>query len=208
MTDIEYDMQYLDSLTIKKINRLDMNKFIDITKEIIQGINYEVSYDRLNNFSNLIHNYIGEDNSLTFYREIRYLINKGIFNKLSKKFKAEMLELGFSQEKVDVFCDLLKNSIETFNEFNKNQDKYNVVELKDFQVKTEMPVNFSNYPLQSSNVVNNVNNDMKKQHLIFNFVTSDNKSETKNLIFQMDKSQLGSFYEEIEKIQEKLDKLY
>jgi len=218
MTDTEYDMQYLDVLTISKINKLEMNKFIDITKEIIQGLNYNVSFDKLNNFSTLIQNYIGEANSLTFYRELRYLINKGVFNKISKKFKADLLELGFSQEKIDVFCDLLKNYIESFNEFNKQEEKSNLYELKDFQVKTEMPVNYTNYPIKTENIVNVTNNDMKKQNLIFNFVTTDKnkssetekseKSETKNLIFEMDKTQLSSFYEEIEKIQEKLDKLY
>ena len=70
-----------------------------------------------------------------------------------------------------------------------------------------MPVNFSNYPLKSDRM-NISNNDMKKQNLILNFEIKDENNNSKNLMFEMDKVQLSTFYEEIEKIQEKLDKLY
>ena len=207
MTETEYDMQYLDTLTINRINKLDMNKFIDIIKDILQGLNYDVKFDKLNSFSTLIQNYVGESNSLTFYREIRYLINKGVFNKLSKKFKTDLLQLGFTQEKIDVFSDLVKDYIVLFNEENKQQEKSNICELKDFIITTEMPVNFSNYQFKSDKM-NTTNNDMKKQNLLFNFEAKDGNNNSKNLMFEMDKVQLSTFYEEIEKIQEKLDKLY
>ncbi len=77
--------------------------------------------------------------------------------------------------------------------------------LKDFQINTEMPVSYSNYEV-SSQYKEAKNVDYKKQQINFNFTVHDGSD--KEIFFSMNKGQLLNFYEEIEKIQEKLDKLY
>jgi hypothetical protein len=67
-----------------------------------------------------------------------------------------------------------------------------------------MPVINTNYKIKTES---SMNDDVKKQNLIINF-NLQSESGLNNLFFEMNKAQLINFYEEIEKIQEKLDKLY
>ena len=65
--------------------------------------------------------------------------------------------------------------------------------VKDIQITTNMPVYTSNYNISTDGA------DLKKQKILLKI---DFKNDNSSLI-EMNKNQLYSFYEEIEKIQEK-----
>jgi regulatory protein YycI of two-component signal transduction system YycFG len=98
---------------------------------------------------------------------------------------------------------MIKIDIDNLNEKLKNSGLN--CYLKDFQINTEMPVSYSNYEVSPVNK-DAKNVDYKKQQINFNFTVHDGSD--KEIFFNMNKGQLLNFYEEIEKIQEKLDKLY
>ena len=143
-------------------------------------------------------------NPLIIFRKLKSLVHCCIYNRFSKKFKNDMLTLGFKQDKLDILSDLVKLNIESLNDKLKISEMTSY--LKDFQIKTEMPISFTNYKTATNN--NDIQNiDYKKQCLNMN-LTIHHNSENKEVFFEVSKSQLLNFYEEIEKIQEKIDKLY
>ena len=68
---------------------------------------------------------------------------------------------------------------------------------------TEMPIHYSDYKIYNEE---NRNDDIKKQNLFINFKLSEGDKEN-NCLLSIDKEKLIGMYEQIEKLQEKLDKL-
>lgn len=208
MNEVEIDQTYLDESFINLINNLENEKLAGIVNYILE--NFESSFDqeKLANFTKVITALCLDVDSNKFLRQLRYLINKGTYNRLFKKFKNDLLSINLSEEKIDLMIDIQRNYLEKINQINKKEKSKignsNYTILKDFEVKTEMPVFNTNYKIKNEK---SMNNDIKKQNLILNLKLQDEVGPN-NLILQMDKAQLINFYEEIEKIQEKLDKLY
>jgi len=196
---------YFDTQFIQNMNELENYHFSQLISLVIENLSYDINHEKLSYISKIFHTIFAvEKNPLNIYRKLKSLIHCCIYNRFSKKFKNEMLTLGFKQDKLDILCDLVKPNIDSLN------DKLKISELtsylKDFEIKTEMPISFTNYKISTENKdIQNI--DYKKQSLNMN-LTINNNRENKEIFFEISKSQLLSFFEEIEKIQEKLDKLY
>ena len=51
-----------------------------------------------------------------FIRQLKYLFNKGIYGRINKKHKAELIELGIAPEKMEIICDVEKKYFENIGE--------------------------------------------------------------------------------------------
>lgn len=193
---------YFDSQFVAVINDLENSRYSQIISLVIENISYEIDHEKLANMNKIFNSIFSVEKSpLIFYRKLKSLVHCCVYNRFSKKFKNDLLGLGFKQDKLDILCDLVKIDIENLNEKLKNSGLNSY--LKDFSINTEMPVSYTSYEVSSKD---SKNVDYKKQYLNINF--SVHEENDKEIFFNMNKGQLLNFYEEIEKIQEKLDKLY
>ena len=195
---------YFDQNFIDGMNEIENSRFSQIIQLVIESVSFEANHEKLTNVSKIFNSiFAAEKTPLAIYRKLKSLVHFCVYNRFSKKFKNDMLTLGLKQEKIDILCDLVKIDIDNLNDKLKNTEL--TAYLQDFEIKTEMPVSSTNYQV-SSESKSTPNIDYKKQSLNINFTIHDGGN--KELFFSLEKGQLVNFYEEIEKIQEKLDKLY
>ncbi len=230
---------YLDTTFINLINNLEIENFSNILIYFIENYSSIYNEENFENFSRIISSEIKSEIPLkNIWRQIKYLINQGVYSRLSKAFLNNLLSLGFSEEKLNTLREIQKKNLDKIIQIlNKDQVHIdsNIIKGKnriiDVEIKTEMPSFTTNYNYMNE-FDDNENEDIKKQNLHLNFVLDRNtssennikneekfkKSETgngnllglelfQNLSIKMNKNQLVSFYEQIEKIQESLDKL-
>ena len=199
MDENEIDKIYIDELFINDINSIDIDRYSSLISFIIENYTEEISNDKLAYITNIISSIFGHDsNSTNIYRKLKYLINKGIYNRFTKKYKLDLLNIGFDENKIDEIINIAKETPSLGELYKSTKSNTNI--LKDVQITTNMPVYSSNYNIDPAKD----GSDIKKQKLLIKF---DYSSDTSSLI-EMNKNQLFTFYQEIEKIQEKLDKLY
>jgi hypothetical protein len=200
MEEVEIDSLYLDGDFIYKLNDLGVEKLSGLVNAVLDIYEEDLNNEKLTYITKVISNLIGQDiDGLDFFRKLRYLIKKGVYNRWSKKFKSDLLELGFAEGGVDNVIESAKEYLDKLNEVSRKQntpDSY----IKDFELTTEMPIYNNNLNHQELN-------DTKKQNIVLKLDIENKGYKEKNLI-SMNKGQLVSFYKEIERIQEKLDKLY
>ena len=195
---------YFDSQFVIVLNDLENSRYSQIISLVIESVSFEIDHEKLANINKIFNSIFPlEKNPVIIYRKLKSLVHCCVYNRFSKKFKNDLLALGFRQDKIDIMCDMIKIDIDNLNEKLKNSGLNSY--LKDFQINTEMPVSYSNYEVSPVNK-DAKNVDYKKQQINFNFTVHDGSD--KEIFFNMNKGQLLNFYEEIEKIQEKLDKLY
>lgn len=241
------DANYVDENFINLINELKQENFTSLFTYFVDNHNSITTQTDFSEFIKILNSeFKTEIYFANFYRQIKYLINKGVYYRLSKKFLMELISLGFSEEKVASMRDIQKASLDKLLEINNKAEKdsnNNLIKgvntIIDVEVKTEMPsynTNYETFKLDNENI--GINEDIKKQNVYINFKlerqhfgennliksnqlnNSINKGfETnstvkiceiglfQNLNIKMNKVQLASFYQEIEKIQENLDKL-
>lgn len=204
MTDTEIDKEYLDEAFIERINNTENDSLSSLINILLQNYDTEYSYEKIEKFNNLCKTvYANEINAEHFLRQLKYLFNKGIYGRINKKFKSDLVGLGVQQEKVEIIADAAKKFYEDNLKKNEEKAKNECYHVKDFDMFTEMPVHYSDYKIY---VEENRNDDIKKQNLFMNFrLCDDNKEE--NCVLSIDKEKLIGLYEQVEKIQEKLDKL-
>ena len=146
------------------------------------------------------------DDDLTFehfIRQLKYLFNKGIYGRINKRHKAELIELGLTPEKMEIISEAEKKYFEGNLEKNEEEEKKQICTLKDFDMMTEMPVVDTNYRAM---VDDEKNIDFKKQKLLINLrLNKDGKD--KREVIQVDKTKLIGLFSQMEKLQEELDKL-
>lgn len=205
MNEYELDKSYLDDNFISKINNLDNENLSGLFNLILDDLTNEINNEKISSINNIISALFGNEiNSTLFFRQAKYLINKGLYNRLSKKYRNDLLSLNFNQEKTDLLIELMKTYIDKIAEINKKSEMKEDI-VKDFEIQTTMPVYTTNYHIKEEKL----NEDYKKQTLTLKLeLENKNSNNNKELFIEMNKSQLVNFYEEIEKIQEKLDKLY
>ncbi len=215
MKELEIDQNYLDENFIRSVNSLEEEKFNQFVNYFVDKYEDDTDQEKISHYSKIISSLFGSQVVLDpnhFYRQVKYLINKAIYNRVSKKFKNDLLSIEMAEGKIDIIIEAVKLNLERINSANKSNDQIsNNLIVTDFEMRTEMPVSTSNYEL--SNEAGALNDDAKKQNLIikFNLKSKSNEDEkicNSSLAFQMDKTKLIDFYEQVEKIQEKLDKLY
>jgi hypothetical protein len=199
MYENEIDKAYIDETLIKDLNSIDDERFTTLISLIIESYNEEIANDRLVYITNIISTIFGHEiNASNIYRKIKYLINIGIFNRFTKKYKNDLLNLNLDENRADEIITIAKENPSIGEIYKLNKTNNNI--LKDVQITTNMPVYTSNYNINATED----GSDLKKQKIMFKF---DYTSDSSTLV-EMNKSQFFSFYQEIEKIQEKLDKLY
>jgi len=216
MNELEIDRYYFDSEFINIINNADKEKLETFTKYVLENYSYENDFNKISSIQTIIMAFFGNDiDAINFYRQMKYLINKGCHNRLMKKFKNDLINLNFEENRVELIVELMKNYYEKIVDLQKKEELSTNPSIINFEIKTEIPVANTCYKIL--NEKNEINRDLKKQNISIKFKlekndSCENVSSSKNLndemIIQMDKSQLVDFYAEIEKIQEKLDLLY
>ena len=198
------DKEYLEQVFINCINSTDNETLRNLCNVYLSTYKTENNYEDLEKLNNECRSIL--DNELAvehFIRQLKYLFNKGIYGRINKKHKAELIELGIAPEKMEIICDVEKKYFENNLEKNEEDDKKQISTLKDFDMLTEMPVFDTDY---KAVVDEEKNYDFKKQNLIINLrLNKDGKD--KREIIQVDKTKLIGLFSQMEKLQEELDKL-
>jgi hypothetical protein len=214
MNELEIDKTYLDIKFVNIINNSQIERLESFFNYVLENFSLENTYDKIFSIHEIISEIFGNNiDASHFYRQVKYLINKGCYNRLLKKFKNDLINLNLEESRVDLIIDLIKNYYEKIIEIQKKEELNTNKSIVSFEVLTEMPVVNTNYKILNEN--GEFNKDLRKQDILLklkidsNFSDEETKIENnEDIIIQMDKTKLVSFYEEIEKIQEKLDLLY
>ena len=198
------DKEYLDNAFIAQLNSIDNESLQNLCNFVLSTYKTEYNYEDLEKLNQECQTIIDNElNIENFIRQLKYLFNKGIYGRINKKHKAELIELGLSPEKMELLCEVEKRYFELNLEKNENEDKKQIMNLKDFDMITEMPVVDTKY---NSMIDGEKNEDFKKQQLLINLRLNKN-GEDKREVIQVDKTKLIGLFSQIEKLQEQLDKL-
>ena len=198
------DKEYLDTVFINQLNGIDNDSFKNLCNYFLNNYKTQNNYEDLDKLHQECQSIIDNDlNTEHFVRQLKYLFNKGIYGRINKKHKADLIELGFTPEKMEILCEIEKKYYEKNLEKTEDEDKAQILTLKDFDMLTDMPVVDTKY---NTMVDGEPNNDFKKQKLILNLRLNKN-GEDKREVIQVDKNKLIGLFSQIEKLQEQLDKL-
>ena len=197
------DKDYLDEVFIKRINNTETNSLLSLVKLLLENYKTELNYEQIQYFSDQFKSLYDEQDVDNFIRQLKYLINKGIYNRITKRYKSDLIELGIEPEKVEAISNLQKQYQEINFDKNEKNVKNNTIYLKDFDMYTEMPVHYSDYKISKEE---QENYDIKKQNLILNLNLSNGEKE-EHKIFEIDKLKMINLFEKVEQIQEYLDKI-
>ena len=102
---------YLDEVFIKRINNTDTNSLLSLVKLLLENYKTELNYEQIQYFSDQFKSLYDEQDVDNFIRQLKYLINKGIYNRITKRYKNELIELGIEQEKVEAISNLQKQYV-------------------------------------------------------------------------------------------------
>ncbi len=197
MNETEIDAVYLDGKFVMTVNSIDEENFDLVIKFVLENYEETIEANLLASVERVIKSLITQDHdSLNLYRQFKYLVNKAVYNRLSKKFKNDILAIGIQEDKIDKIIELVRVYIDNISKGGVERNT-----IKDFEIKTQMPVYKSEYNLKKNNI--SPNEDVNKQNVLIKF-----NLEKEILFLEMDKIDMTNFYEQVEKIQEKLDKLY
>ena len=200
----DIDKEYLDTAFINQLNGIDNESLKNLCNLYLSTYKTEYNYEDLEKLNHECQSVIDNDLNIEhFIRQLKYLFNKGIYGRINKKHKSELIELGLSPEKMEILCEVEKKYFEKNLENNENEDKKNILTLKDFDMMTEMPVVDTKY---NTMVDGEKNVDFKKQKLLINLRLNRN-GEDKREVIQVDKTKLIGLFSQMEKLQEQLDKL-
>ena len=204
MSDENIDKEYLDTSFINLINSIDVESLKNLCNFVLSTYKTQYNYEDLEKLNQECQAIIDNDLNIEhFIRQLKYLFNKGIYGRINKKHKAELIELGISPEKMEIICEVEKKYFEVNLEKNEDEDKNQIMTLKDFDMITEMPVVDTQY---NTMVDDDKNEDFKKQNVLINLRLNKN-GEDKREIIQVDKTKLIGLFTQMEKLQEQLDKL-
>ena len=204
MSDENIDKEYLDTSFINLINSIDVESLKNLCNFVLSTYKTQYNYEDLEKLNQECQAIIDNDLNIEhFIRQLKYLFNKGIYGRINKKHKAELIELGISPEKMEIICEVEKKYFEINLEKNEDEDKNQIMTLKDFDMITEMPVVDTQY---NTMVDDDKNEDFKKQNVLINLRLNKN-GEDKREVIQVDKKKLIGLFSQIEKLQEQLDKL-
>ena len=198
------DKDYLDPQFITCINSIDNDSLKNLSYLFLSTYKTEYTYDDLDRLKQECQSILENELSIEhFLRQLKYLFNKGIYGRINKRHKADLIELGITPEKVEVISETEKKFFEQNLEKNEEDDKKQICTLKDFDMMTEMPVVDTDYRAMEDE---EKNVDFKKQKLIINLRLNKNGKDKREVI-QVDKTKLIGLFSQMEKLQEELDKL-
>ena len=204
MAEESLDKEYIDTAFMNQLNAIDNESLKNLSTLILSTYKTEYNYEDLEKLNQECSSLIDNDlNTEHFLRQLKYLFNKGIYSKINKRYKAELIELGMSPEKMEILCEIEKQYFDANLEKNEEEDKNQILTLKDFDMITEMPVVDTQY---NTMVDGEKNEDFKKQKLFINLRLNKNGKDKREVI-QVDKTKLIGLFSQMEKLQEQLDKL-
>ena len=204
MSGDNIDKEYLDTAFFTQLNSIDNESLKNLCNLFLSTYKTQYNYEDLEKLNQECQSIIDNDLNIEhFIRQLKYLFNKGIYGRINKKHKAELIELGVAPDKMEIICEIEKKFFELNLEKNEEEDKKQILTLKDFDMITEMPVVDTNY---KSMVDGEKNDDFKKQQLLINLRLNKN-GEDKREVIQVDKTKLIGLFSQMEKLQEQLDKL-
>ena len=141
MSGENIDKEYLDSAFISQINSIDDESLKNLCNFVLSTYKTEYNYEDLEKLNQECQSIIDNDlNIENFIRQLKYLFNKGIYGRINKKHKAQLIELGLTPEKMELISEMEKKYFELNLEKNDNEEKNQILTLKDFDMLTEMPV--------------------------------------------------------------------
>ena len=204
MSGENIDKEYLDSAFVSQLNSIDDESLKHLCNYVLSTYKTEYNYEDMEKLNQECQSIIDNDlNIENFIRQLKYLFNKGIYGRINKKHKAQLLELGLTPEKMEIISEMEKQYFELNLEKNDNEEKNQILTLKDFDMLTEMPVVDTKY---NTMVDGEKNEDFKKQKLYINLRLNKNGKDKREVI-QVDKTKLIGLFSQMEKLQEELDKL-
>ena len=204
MSGDNIDKDYIDTAFINLLNNIDNDSLKNLCNVFLSTYKTQYNYEDLEKLNQECQSIIDNDLNIEhFIRQLKYLFNKGIYGRINKKHKAELIELGVAPDKMEIICEVEKKFFDLNLEKNEEEDKKQILTLKDFDMITEMPVVDTNY---KSMVDGEKNEDIKKQQLLINLRLNKN-GEDKREVIQVDKTKLIGLFSQMEKLQEQLDKL-
>ena len=198
------DKDYLDPSFINMLNSIDNDSLRNLCNLFLSTYKTEYTYEDLDKLEQECQSILDDELSIeNFIRQLKYLFNKGIYGRINKRHKADLIELGINPEKMEIICEVEKKYFENNLEKNEDDDKKHICTLKDFDMMTEMPVVDTRYRIMNDE---EKNTDFKKQKLFINLrLNKDGKD--KREVIQVDKTKLIGLFSQMEKLQEELDKL-
>jgi len=198
------DKEYLEKSFITCLNGIDNESLRHLCEVFLSTYKTEYNYEDLEKLNQEVQSILDDDLTFEhFIRQLKYLFNKGIYGRINKRHKAELIELGLTPEKMEIISEAEKKYFEGNLEKNEEEEKKQICTLKDFDMMTEMPVVDTNYRAM---VDDEKNIDFKKQNLFINLrLNKDGKD--KREVIQVDKTKLIGLFSQMEKLQEELDKL-
>ena len=204
MSGYNIDKDYIDTAFINLLNNIDNDSLKNLCNVFLSTYKTQYNYEDLEKLNQECQSIIDNDLNIEhFIRQLKYLFNKGIYGRINKKHKAELIELGLAPDKMEIICEVEKKYFDLNLEKNEDEDKKQILTLKDFDMITEMPVVDTNY---KSMVDGEKNEDFKRQKLLINLRLNKN-GEDKREVIQVDKTKLIGLFSQMEKLQEQLDKL-
>ena len=135
------DKEYLEPTFINCINGIDNDSLKNLCNLYLSTYKTQNNYEDMEKLNQECQSIL--DNELAtehFIRQLKYLFNKGIYGRINKRHKADLIELGISAEKMEIICEVEKKFFETNLEKNDEDDLKQICNLKDFDMMTEMPV--------------------------------------------------------------------
>lgn len=183
------------SVLFTKLNKFDNESFTYIVQYCLS--HHTQSISDISSINQIILNSLPYDSPEILILEVISLIKTVFYNRFSNKFKNEMMNSGINSQKSEIFYDLCLKNKENLMKLDETCAFYDGNEYKklsNIEITTNMPVFNSN---------NQGKIDNKQQY--FN-LSLDFEGDFKSV--RMDKSMGSRFFQEIEKIQEALDRLY
>ena len=110
MSGENIDKEYLDSAFISQINSIDDESLKNLCNFVLSTYKTEYNYEDLEKLNQECQSIIDNDlNIENFIRQLKYLFNKGIYGRINKKHKAQLIELGLTPEKMELISEMEKN---------------------------------------------------------------------------------------------------
>lgn len=212
-TNIKENKYKTISILINDLKTSDLKLIItDILKY------YPNKFDSYNTSSiyKLIYRLYGTDiDAEKIFREFYFFLTECFYYRLSNKLKNELISINYIPlEKIDIIYFYLNEH----NRNNLNDDFVNDVftpKIIDFEIETKLPLSKTNNKLIDEDNSYHIKNDYKQQELEFKIklelpcqLNNNDKSKNSMVTIKSDKKMASLVFEEIEKLQEKLDTLY
>lgn len=184
------------------LNNIQNESFTELIESVLKYYPDRYNNRNIQNIIYLIksfdqHN--SNDSSELIFRELKDLINKSFYNRLTNKIKSEIVNDGLLSEKADLLFSLLSNYSEKYSIKDQYALSENENKILDFEVITQMPILKTN-----SITLDSLNKDIKQQEILLKLDLG--KEDIAQI--SMNKKMSSKLFEEIEKLQEALDKLY